>query len=323
MSISVSVVIPNWNGEKFLPLSLTSLKKSKLKDLEIIVVNNGSTDKSVEYIRKNHPDVRLINLNKNYGFAFACNRGIEASRVKYVFLLNNDMEVDENCLGELFKTMEEHPECSAAAVKMMFYDRRDKIYNTGDMLSIAGTGGHRGFGEIDKGQYEEQEYVQGVTAGAGFYRKSVFDEIGLLDEDYFIFSEDVDWNLRAVLAGYKAIYVPNALCYHIGTATVGVYSDRYVYLFMRNNLFNLFKNIPLVLIFKHLRSILAYYFQYIRYFCLRGQGVAILRGRISNLLHFPKTMIKRLKIQPQRKIGLNKFEDIVVRRNLNGQGVNR
>ena len=318
MMNEISVVIPNWNGERFLPLSLGSLKKSRFKDLETIVVNNGSTDKSVEYIRKNHPDVRLINLDKNYGFAFACNRGIEASKGKYVFLLNNDMEVDKDCLDELFKTMEEHPQCSAAAVKMMFYDKRDKIYNTGDMLGITGTGGQRGFGEMDKGQYEEQEYVQGVTAGAGFYRKSVFDEIGLLDEDYFIFSEDVDWNFRAVLFGYKTIYVPTALCYHIGTATVGVYSDRYVYLFMRNNLFNLFKNIPLVLIFKHLKSIMAYYFQYIRYFCLRGQGWAILKSRTSNLLHFPRTMAKRFKIQSQRKINVDEFEDIVVRRNLNG-----
>ncbi|MBU1487554.1 glycosyltransferase family 2 protein [bacterium] len=318
MMNEISVVIPNWNGERFLPLSLGSLKKSRFKDLETIVVNNGSTDKSVEYIRKNHPDVRLINLDKNYGFAFACNRGIEASKGKYVFLLNNDMEVDKDCLDELFKTMEEHPQCSAAAVKMMFYDKRDKIYNTGDLLQITGGGGQRGFGEIDRGQYEKEEYVQGVTAGAGFYRKSVFDKIGLLDEDYFIFSEDVDWNFRATLAGYKAIYAPTALCYHIGTATVGFNSDRYVYLSVRNDFFNMSKDIPFVLMLKYLNLILTRYLQLIKNFSLCGKGWIIFKGRISNLLYFPKTMIKRFKIQSQRKIGLKGFENIVVRRNLNG-----
>ena len=271
-SLKVSVVVPNWNGMQFVGMCLDSLSKLDFMDYEVIVVDNGSTDGSREMIEEQYPGVRLLKLPDNMGFAIACNEGIKASYAEYIVLLNNDIEVTSDWLRELYEGMERHPECGMGTTKMMFLDQRDVFYNTGDLFCSWSSGGGRGQGEKDIGQYEKEDYVFGACAGAGIYRREFFNQVGLFDEDFFIFAEDVDLNMRGQLQGLKAVYLPKAKVYHIGTATVGLYSDRYVYLCKRNDIWVFIKNYSLGMYFKYLYSIWKHQFTDIKYFTYRGQG---------------------------------------------------
>ncbi len=298
--LKVSVVVPNWNGMKFVGMCLDSLAKLDFADYEVIVVDNGSTDGSREMIEEQYPEVRLLKLPDNMGFAIACNEGIKASNAEYIVLLNNDIEVTPDWLRELYEGMERHPECGMGTTKMMFLDNRDVFYNTGDLFHSWSAGGGRGQGEKDLGQYDKEEYVFGACAGAGIYRRDFFKQVGLFDEDFFIFAEDVDLNMRGQLQGLKAVYLPKAKVFHIGTATVGLYSDRYVYLCKRNDIWVFIKNYSLKMYFKYLLSIWKHQFSDIKYFTYRGQGQVLLKSKWDALKMLFTMLCRRNKIQSTR-----------------------
>jgi len=298
--LKVSVVVPNWNGMRFVGMCLDSLSKLDFLDYEVIVVDNGSTDGSREMIEEQYPGVRLLKLPDNMGFAIACNEGIKVSNAEYIVLLNNDIEVTSDWLRELYEGMERHPECGMGTTKMMFLDQRDVFYNTGDLFHSWSSGGGRGQGEKDTGQYEKEDYVFGACAGAGIYRREFFNQVGLFDEDFFIFAEDVDLNMRGQLQGLKAVYLPKAKVYHIGTATVGLYSDRYVYLCKRNDIWVFIKNYSLKMYFKYLFSIWKHQFTDIKYFTYRGQGQVLLKSKWDALKLLPQILCRRSKIQSTR-----------------------
>jgi hypothetical protein len=298
--LKVSVVVPNWNGMRFVGMCLDSLAKLDFEDYEVIVVDNGSADGSREMIEEQYPDVKLLKLPDNMGFAIACNEGIKASNAEYIVLLNNDIEVTPDWLRELYEGMERHPKCGMGTTKMMFLDQRDVFYNTGDLFHSWSAGGGRGQGEKDVGQYEKEDYVFGACAGAGIYRREFFNQVGLFDEDFFIFAEDVDLNMRGQLQGLKAVYLPKAKVYHIGTATVGLYSDRYVYLCKRNDIWVFIKNYSLKMYFKYLSSIWKHQFADIKYFTYRGQGQILLKSKWDALKLLPQMLYRRNKIQSTR-----------------------
>jgi hypothetical protein len=254
-------------------------------------------------IEEQYPEVRVLKLPENMGFAIACNEGIKASIAEYIVLLNNDIEVTSDWLRELYEGMERHPECGMGTTKMMFLDQRDVFYNTGDLFHSWSAGGGRGQGEKDRGQYEHEEYVFGACAGAGIYRRDFFNKIGLFDEDFFIFAEDVDLNMRGQLQGLKTVYLPKAKVYHIGTATVGLYSDRYVYLCKRNDIWVLIKNYSLSMYFKYLYSIWKHQFADIKYFTYRGQGQVLLKSKWDALKMLPQMLFRRFQIQKERTVG--------------------
>ncbi len=311
--MKVSVVIPNWNGIKFVGMCLDSMAHSTFKDFEVIVVDNGSTDGSRELIEEKYPHVRLIKLPENMGFARACNEGIKASDAEYICLLNNDIEIDPDWLGELVEGMERHPECGMGTTKMMFLDERDVFYNTGDLFHAWSAGGGRGQGEKDAGQYDREEYVFGACAGAGIYRRELFENVGIFDEDFFIFAEDVDLNMRSQLQGMKCVYLPKAKVYHIGTATVGLYSDRYVYLCKRNDIFVLIRNYSLKMYFKYLWTILKHQFGDIKYFTSRGQGLVLLKSKIDALKMLSPMLARRFRIQSARTVPDSEIEKLVIK----------
>ncbi|MBM16000.1 MAG: hypothetical protein CMH75_07955 [Nitrospina sp.] len=296
----VSVIVPNWNGIRFVGMCLDSLDKLHFKNFEVIVVDNGSTDGSRELIEEKYSWVRLLKLPENMGFAIACNEGIKTSNARYVVLLNNDIEVTPDWLTELYEGMERHPECGMGTTKMMFLDNRDVFYNTGDLFHSWSAGGGRGQGEKDIGQYDQENFVFGACAGAGIYRKELFNQIGLFDEDFFIFAEDVDLNMRSQLQGFQAVYLPKSKVYHIGTATVGLYSDRYVYLCKRNDIWVFIKNYSLKMYFKYLRSIWKHQFADIKYFTYRGQGHVLFKSKWDALKLLPKMLFRRFQIQRSR-----------------------
>ncbi len=310
--MKVSIVIPNWNGIKFVGMCLDSIARSAFADYETIVVDNGSADGSRELIEEKYPWVRLIKLPANLGFAKACNEGIKASEADYVILLNNDIEVAPDWLQELYEGMERHPECGMGTSKMMFLDQRDVFYNTGDLFHAWSSGGGRGQGEKDVGQYDREEYVFGACAGAGIYRRELFEKIGIFDEDFFIFAEDVDLNMRGQLVGMKAIYLPRAKVYHIGTATVGLYSDRYVYLCKRNDVFVLVRNYSLSLYFRYFFLILGKQLTDIAYFTSRGQGIVLLKSKFAAMKMLLPMLARRFKIQRSRTVGDDELRRFII-----------
>jgi GT2 family glycosyltransferase len=312
-SIQASVVVPNWNGLKFVGMCLDSLAKTTMEAFEVIVIDNGSVDGSRELVEEKYPWVRLVKLPANMGFAIACNEGIKASRGEYICLLNNDIEVEPDWLDKLVEGMERHPECGMGTSKMMFLHDRESFYNTGDLFHAWSAGGGRGQGEKDVGQFDKEEYVFGACAGAGIYRKSLFEVAGVFDEDFFIFAEDVDLNMRCQLLGLRCVYLPEAKVYHIGTATVGLYSDRYAYLCKRNDIFVLIKNYSLRMYFKYFVSILRHQFRDITYFTYRGQGWILFKSKIDAFKMLIPMLYRRWKIQSTRTIPDTEIENLIIK----------
>lgn len=232
----VSVVIPNLNGENFLPMCLDTLKTQTFRDFEIIVVDNGSRDGSLRLLNEKYPDVRIVSLDRNYGFAFPVNRGIEAASGEFICLLNNDVELDPQWMEAMYMALNQNQEVGACGPKMMRYWERERINVLGIRFNSNGDVEIVGAGEKDKGQYEEMKYVFGVTAGASMYRRKMFDDVGLFDEAFFASFEDVDLSFRAQLAGYKFLYIPQSIAYHMVGATIKKRRYQPTYLNNRNAL---------------------------------------------------------------------------------------
>lgn len=243
--MKVSVVIPNYNGKKFIEKCLKSLEKQSFTDFETIFVDNGSLDGSRSYMNKYYPQIRFIPLDKNYGFSYAVNIGIKESRAEYVVLLNNDTEVDKDWLKHLVTCIEKDPQIFSCSSKMIRYKERHLIDDAGDEYCVLGWTRKRGDGKPIE-LYNQNKRVFSACAGAAIYRRSVFEEIGYFDENFFAYMEDVDIGYRGNIYGYKNIYCTKALVYHIGSATTGAtrHNAFKVKLSARNNIYLAYKNMP-------------------------------------------------------------------------------
>ena len=286
----ISVIVLNYNGKGFLDGCLTSLASQTYSDFEVIVVDNGSRDGSPEYIEENYPWVRLAKNNENLGFAGGTNAGIRAAKGEFILTLNNDSRADSRFIEELIKPMAD-PEVGVCAAKMLFPDGR--INSAGICISRSGAAWDRGMFEPDRGQYEFVEEVFGACAGAALYRREMLDEIGLFDEDFFLYLEDVDLAFRARLAGWKCLYVPGARVIHHHGGTAGVGSDLSVYYGNRNIVWYPIKDFPFRLLITSLPFIVARNLAVIPYYALRGQGGVILKSKLDALKGVVKMMGKR------------------------------
>lgn len=244
----VSFVIVNLNGESFLFNNLTSVFGQRTKrPFEVILVDNGSTDNSLEIVRKNFPRVTVIENRENLGFAKGNNQGIEAARGKYILTLNNDTELKKGFLQEILKAAEgSAADVGMWAPKILSLEDKGVIDSAGGLL-IYPNGLAKGRGRLceDLGRYEAPEEVFIPSACAALYRKRMLDEIGGFDEDFFAYCEDTDLGLRARLAGWKTEYVPRAVVYHFYSGTGGRYTPFKAYLVERNHLWVAVKNFPL------------------------------------------------------------------------------
>ena len=222
----VTVVIPNWNGRQHLPRCLDSLAAQTYKDFEMIVVDNASTDTSVEWVREHHPEVHILQREDNGGFSKAVNTGIRAARGRYVALLNNDTIADSLWLATLVRTLEDRATYHFAASKMLLLDKPGRLNAAGDVYVLSRLlGKNRGFGK-PASTYATIERVLGACAGAALYRRELFDAVGMFDEDFFLMSEDTDFNLRCLIADKRCLYVPAAEVHHKLRASVGTNPTR-------------------------------------------------------------------------------------------------
>lgn len=244
----VSVVIVNWNGKHLLAECLDSLYRQTFKSHEIIVVDNGSRDGSPEYLRSEHPGVRLISLPTNTGFAGGSNAGIRAASGKYIALLNNDTRTDPAWLTELVGTAEGTPQAGMWASKILSYSDPGVIDNVGLLLYRDGLARGKGRLEPDSGQYDQRAEALFPSGCAGLYRRQMLDEVGILDEEFFAYADDVDLGLRGRLAGWGCLYVPSAKVYHRYSSSSSTYSPFKAFLVERNRLWVLIKYYPAELV---------------------------------------------------------------------------
>jgi len=300
----VTVVIPNWNGERFLGLCLSSLRRQSFADFETVLVDNGSADGSVEFTRRNFPEVRVVALDANLGFSAAANRGIRASGAEFVALLNNDTEVDPGWLEALERAAGSHPMASLFASKLVDFRDGRLLDGAGDALRRSGLPYRIGHGELDHGQFEREAFVFGACAAAALYRRVLFDEIGPFDEDFFAYCEDGDVSFRAQLAGHKCLYVPDAIVFHVGSAsTGGKRSPTATRLGTQNGVNLLVKNLPAPLAWRHFPSILAGQLLRVLVTSLSPGGLrAHLDGLRGALRLLPRMLEKREGIQKRRTV---------------------
>lgn len=299
----VSVVIPNWNTRKFLGMCLTSLGQQTFRDFEVVLVDSGSTDGSLAFMRENFPEVEVVALRENRGFAAAVNAGIAASGSEFVVLLNNDTEQDPGWLESLVRAADAHPEAGLFATKMISHSDRRYLDGAGDSIRPDGLPYRLGHGEIDRGQFDRAAYVFGACAGAAMYRRRLFEEVGAFDEDFGSYCEDGDLNFRAQLAGHRCLYVPEAVVYHVGGgATGGKRSRTATRLGSRNSLNSLVKNLPLALV-PHLLPFFAAG-QLVRLATAATTGVlpAHLAGLKEAAGMFPLMREKRRRVQSARRL---------------------
>lgn len=306
-----SIIIPNWNGQKFLKVCLDSIREQSYKNFEIIIIDNGSADDSVSFLEQNYSEVGLIKLEKNIGFAAAVNIGIKKAKSELIFLLNNDTELDRDFLKEMNDVANNNPEAGMFAAKMLSFQNRDVIDTCGDRMTWSGRSYKFGEGEKDSELFSKQYFTFGACAGAAVYRKEMFDEIGLFDEDFFAYLEDVDIDFRAQLAGFKCLFVPEAIVYHLGSATSNQISGFAFRLMIKNHYHLIFKNFPLMKLIvncpKFVYSDLRFLAAAIRYRLVgpyfAGIGQAIIQS--------PKMFTKRRNIQKNRKVNLKYLDSVI------------
>lgn len=282
--MKVTIVIPNYNGRHFMQPCLESLEKQHFKDFKILIVDNASTDGSLEYLAESYPTLEVIALDKNYGFSKAVNEGIRHCRSPYVILLNNDTTVDEHYVGEMVTAIESSPQIFSVSSKMIQMYHPELIDSAGDLYTLLGWGVCRGIGR-PVSNYTKADSVFTACAGAAIYRRSVFDRIGYFDESHFAYLEDIDVGYRAKVYGYKNIYCPTALVYHVGSGTSGSkYNTFKVKLSARNSIWLNYKNMPfLQLAINFIPLTLGYIIKYF-FFCKIGFGKDYKDG-ISEGLH--------------------------------------
>jgi GT2 family glycosyltransferase len=303
----VTVVIPNWNGERWLERCLRSLQAQVGADCEILVVDNGSSDGSVETVRRCCPEARCLELKKNAGFAAAVNAGIRAARGELVALLNNDTEADPGWLAALVAALDRYPDVALVASRMLQDGRRELLDGAGDALNWYGIPSKIGYGEPDGARFDEEREVFGACAGAALYRRSLFAEIGLFEESFFAYIEDVDVSFRARLAG-RCLYVPGAVVYHVGSATAGRNSDFALRLATRNQLLLVVRNFPWPCVLTQLPKVMHAHYWIVRGAWSEGRMGVVIGAYASFLRHLPGALIARRRIQASRRASIRDVE---------------
>lgn len=307
----VAIVVPNWNGKKFIGRCLESLKKQSTS-ANIVVADNGSSDGSVEYIKANFPKVYVLELDKNYGFAGGVNRGIEhaiSQKADFVALFNNDAVADKDWLKRLLNSAD-NKNIGIVTGKLMRSDKKH-IDSTGEFYSIWGLPFPRGRNEVDRGQYDEPGEVFAASGGASLYRVKMLKQIGLFDEDFFAYFEDVDISFRAQLAGWKIMYTPGAIAYHRVGATSSKLGSFTRYHSVKNFILLYKKNMPGILFWKYKPL---FFIQLVRMKLGSIRDVqfgAFLKGFFGALLLLPKTLLKRRKIQKNRQVSVEYIDSIL------------
>ena len=296
MTATVTVIIPNYNGMKFLEPCFEALKAQTYRNFKILVVDNGSSDGSKEWLKAQGVDT--IFLEENTGFSGAVNIGIKAADTPYVILLNNDTKADEYYVAEMVKAIERSPKIFSVSSRMIQMYHPDLMDDAGDMYCILGWAYQRGIGQSVK-KYGRSRRVFSACAGAAIYRREVFEQIGYFDEMHFAYLEDLDVGYRARIYGYDNVYCPAAVVYHVGSGTSGSkYNSFKVKLAARNNVYLNYKNMPCLQLIINAIPIAAGIFVKYSFFRKLGFGKDYLEGLKEGIRTAKKC--KKVAYRPER-----------------------
>ena len=297
----VTIIVVNWNGRRFLEDCLRSLCCQSYPYRKTILVDNGSMDSSVSFARAKLPGVKIIELGENRGFTGGNLAGLKAAQGEFVALVNNDTRADLKWLETIMQPMLQDPTVGICASKLIFADDK-KINSAGDGITTAAVGFNLGLGK-DGALYNKSAPVFGACAAAVLYRRKMLDEIGFLDDDFFLYDEDTDLNFRAQLAGWKCVYVPDAVVHHVSNATSGRLSDTHVYYHTRNLEFVWLKNMPLGLMVRFAHHKIIQEIGAFCYLCLRhGKWRPYFRAKRDALRMIPVMWKKRKEIQRRKRV---------------------
>lgn len=298
----VTVVIVNWNGERFLDRCISAVLAQTVIPNEIILVDNASSDASVDIVRR-YPSLRVLDQNENLGFARGNSVAIEAAAAEseWIAMLNPDAFPESHWLEALLSAARENPEFDAFGSKLVIAADPSVLDGTGDAYHISGLVWRTGHGVPVASLSTHTSEIFSPCAAAALYRRQALVDAGGFDEDYFCYVEDVDLGFRLRLAGHKAMYVPDAVVHHVGSATTGgKHSDFSVYHGHRNLVWTFVKNMPGILFWLLLPLHMLMNLASILWFALQGRGGVILRAKRDALLGLPKMWRKRQTIQSTR-----------------------
>ncbi|MGC9086686.1 MAG: glycosyltransferase family 2 protein [Thermoproteota archaeon] len=314
----VSIVVINYNGKKHLKACLDSLLKTDYPNFEIILVDNASNDGSVEYVTKNYPQVKVVVNKVNMGSSGGYNAGIRHARGKYIAILNNDVEVDKKWLEPLVRILEENSEIGAADSKYLNFYERNKFDSTsaaGRFLDYFGNVYARGVRANDGGVYNK---LCRIFVALTIFRKKIFSEIGLFDEDFFYGYEDVDLSWRINLRGYKIYYVPSSLIFHKSSATVASNKRMKPEFYLRdkrNRLVTLIKNYSVGTLILTIPITLLEYLGLLIYWILKGEKIyalCIIKSIVQVFKSFKETWKKHLFVNQIRKISDGEVRKLMI-----------
>jgi len=306
-----SIVIVNWNGRQFLETCLPSVLDQTYPNYDVVVVDNASADGSAELVLRRFPSVCLVVNERNLGFAGGTNTGIRATSGEYVATLNNDARVAPNWLAEVVGAMNSDDAIGMVASKMLFYDRPHLINSTGISIDRAAIAWDRLGGHADDPSDERRVEVFGPSAGAALYRRKMLDEIGLFDEDFFMYLEDVDLAWRARLRGWKCIYVPTARVFHVHSGSALEGSAFKNYHLGRNKVWTTIKNYPAPQFYYFLPLVLFYDLASLPYSVfVRGQ-LSSLSGRVAAFRQLLAVLAKRRRIQSSKTVDWSEFSRLL------------
>ena len=295
------IIVPNWNGEDSLRDCLDSLRAQSMK-AHIIVVDNGSIDSSVDIIEQDYPDVELITHLRNEGYAGGVNAGFERAIERgaaYAAPFNNDAVADKDWLRELVAHLEKHPKTGIAACKLLTDDGKG-LDSTGDYYTVWGLPYPRGRGEWDLDKYDHKTDIFAASGGASLYRLSMLQKVGLFDERFFAYYEDVDLSFRAQLAGWKVAYVPASKAYHAIGGTSSKVRGFTTYQTLKNLPILLVKNVPRKYLWKvSWRFFVAQSLFFLKAI-IRGHGWSAIKGKAACIWNVPGTLRERHRIQKSR-----------------------
>lgn len=314
LSYEVSVVIVNWNGAAVLPRCLEHLQAQTYDNFETIVVDNASTDGSVDHLEDEYPGLRVIRLDENKGFAAANNIGAGHARGKWLALLNNDAFPEPKWLGNLVHAAETQPEFTFFGSKLI-QDRQPQILDgIGDVYHVSGVAWREGYNRPES-EFDLQEMeIFSPTAAAALYSRDAFLEIGGFTEWFYMYHEDVDLGFRLRLRGHRCLFVPDAVARHVGSASTAVKSDFAVYHGHRNLVWSYWLNMPGRLFWKYLPAHIFMNLIFTGYYILRGQPGPILRAKWNAFKEIPQVLKKRKAVQLGRVATVGEIDRVMEHR---------
>jgi len=287
----ISIIIPNYNGDCFLPACLDSIYHQDYSDFEVILVDNASFDQSVAIVRDRYPAVTIIENRTNRGYAGGCNDGIHSASGDYLLFLNTDTILSGDFLSVMYSSAIKRPEYGMYAPKIIYPD--GSLQAAGSCASLSGSSWERGKGERDLYPYDIPCEVFGPYGAAALFSRELIEKTNGFDEDFFLFVEETDLAFRARLAGYSCWYEPGAVVIHYHGGTVGRTSDMALYYLHRNTLWYVLKDYPNFLLIFSFPFIIGRNVLAVLYYLYQGRGDIVIRAKMDVIRGFPVLLRKR------------------------------